>query len=65
MPPERAVTILGFIENLVRSGIAERSLPKGAQAPDFVLPNAKGKMVKFSDLRAQGPVVVAFYRGAW
>ena len=37
----------------------------GEQAPDFILPDALGQPVTLSDLLKQGPVVVAFYRGAW
>ncbi len=65
MPPEVAATLRQATEELVRSGIAERSLPEGAKAPDFVLPDVRGKRVKFSDLLARGPVVLTFYRGGW
>jgi hypothetical protein len=52
-------------EELVRSGIREKALKRGEAAPDFILPNTSGEMVKLSDLLAKGPVVVTFYRGAW
>jgi hypothetical protein len=52
-------------EDLIRSGIAERTKKIGDQAPDFTLPDAGGDMVRFADLLARGPVVVTFYRGAW
>jgi peroxiredoxin len=52
-------------EDLIRSGIAERTKKIGDQAPDFTLPDAGGDMVRFGDLLARGPVVVTFYRGAW
>lgn len=38
---------------------------EGEQAPDFTLPDALGRAVTLSDLLKQGPVVMAFYRGAW
>jgi hypothetical protein len=63
--PVESATVFGFIDELVRSGIAEKSLRKGSKVPDFSLPDAKGNIVKFSDLRARGPVVVTFYRGRW
>ncbi len=52
-------------EELARSGIAERSLGDDGEAPDFELPDAKGKSVRFSELLKEGPVVLSFYRGGW
>ncbi len=52
-------------EELARSGITERSLGVGDEAPDFELPDAKGKSVRFSELLKEGPVVLNFYRGGW
>jgi hypothetical protein len=52
-------------EDLIRSGIAEKTKKIGDQAPDFTLPDAGGELVRFADLLARGPVVVTFYRGAW
>ncbi|MBL0211576.1 MAG: AhpC/TSA family protein [Holophagaceae bacterium] len=43
----------------------KRSLKEGALAPDFTLPGADGKPVALSALLAKGPVILAFYRGAW
>jgi peroxiredoxin len=37
----------------------------GAPAPSFTLPDARGGDVALSDLLADGPVVLVFYRGAW
>jgi peroxiredoxin len=37
----------------------------GSQAPNFRLPDARGGEVELAELRARGPVVVVFYRGAW
>lgn len=37
----------------------------GEEAPDFALPNAFGATVRLSELLADGPVVLTFYRGAW
>ncbi len=65
MPAEVAATLQQATEDLVRSGIAERSLKEGAKAPDFVLPDVKGDPVRLSDLLARGAVVLTFYRGGW
>lgn len=64
-PPEVVAMLQKMTAELVQSGIAEQSLREGAKAPDFVLPNIRGEMVTLSHLLARGPVVVAFYRGAW
>lgn len=37
----------------------------GDQAPNFRLPDARGGQVELAELRADGPVVVVFYRGQW
>ncbi len=65
VPPEAVTVVFETTEELVRSGIAGAALKKGAKAPDFALPNIKGEEVTLSDLLAQGPVVLAFYRGVW
>lgn len=46
------------------SGVAP-GLAAGDRAPDFTLPDALGRPVTLSDLLADGPVVVTFYRGEW
>ena len=40
-----------------RSGVTDKALKVGDQAPDFELLNAAGKKVKLSELTARGPVV--------
>ncbi|MDO6804689.1 peroxiredoxin-like family protein, partial [Wenyingzhuangia sp. 1_MG-2023] len=37
----------------------------GQTAPDFSLPNASGEPVSLAAMLANGPVVIAFYRGSW
>ena len=41
------------------------ALGVGDRAPDFELPDIDGGTVRLYDLLADGPVVLAFYRGAW
>ncbi len=48
----------------------DRAMPSpglraGESAPDFTLFNAFGRRVKLSDQLKKGPVILAFYRGAW
>lgn len=37
----------------------------GAPAPDFELPDARGKIVKLSSFRSKKNVLLIFYRGHW
>lgn len=63
-PEHLAVTDRATAE-LQASGIVEHILPVGAKAPDFELPDSNSKPVRSSELRAQGRLVVSFYRGRW
>jgi hypothetical protein len=64
-PPEWQAIIDRTIEDLRRSGLAERSLKVGDRAAEFALPNPAGRIVRSADLLARGPLVVSFYRGGW
>ena len=53
-----------------RKAMLERGMPTHAVAPgdllqDFTLPNATGTDVSLSQLVADGPAVLVFYRGGW
>ena len=50
---------------LVASGQAARAKRAGDKAPAFVLEDPDGKPVGSSELLAQGPLVLSFYRGVW
>jgi peroxiredoxin len=52
-------------KDLVDSGLARKALKTGDKAPAFTLNNADGHAVSSTDLMAQGPLVVTFYRGVW
>ncbi len=58
-PSERAVS------ELFASGIEQQILPVGSLAPEFILPDANGRMVRSADLLALGPLIVNFFRGRW
>ncbi len=62
---ELAATLQAGVDELSGSGIVERAVKQGDMAPEFELPNAKGETVTLSTLLADGPVVLAFYRGGW
>jgi peroxiredoxin len=65
LPAELLAQLLSTVEQLIAAGTAEQALKEGAQAPNFTLPDALGNSVALSTLLKQGPVVIAFYRGAW
>lgn len=50
---------------LAASGLADRALRRGKRMPDFELPDANGRLVRSADLRANGPLLISFYRGSW
>ncbi len=65
VPAERLAIGERAVAELFASGIEERILPVGAQAPDFTLPDAAGRMQSSRDLLALGPLIVTFFRGRW
>ena len=65
LPAEALETMGKAAAELAESGLAQRAVNIGAQAPDFTLPSADGREVTLSALLADGHVVLTFYRGAW
>ncbi len=65
LPPEKAELFQRAQRELAASGIDERVVSVGEEAPDFTLPNAVGRPVTLSAALQAGPVVVTFYRGIW
>ncbi len=64
-PPDVVAAMGRAADELIRSGILERTVPVGSLAPDFSLPNVVGREVRLSAVTARGPAVITFYRGAW
>lgn len=63
---ERLAASERAIEDLFRTGIEDRILQPGAQAPGFTLEDASThRPVHSADLLALGPVVLNFFRGRW
>lgn len=56
---------LEMIHTLAREGFYEGVMREGISFPDFVLPNAGGRLVTLDERLAHGPVVLGFFRGAW
>ena len=64
--PERLAISERATEDLFNTGIEDRILKPGEQAPSFTLEDARtGKPVHSADLLALGPLVVSFFRGRW
>lgn len=65
IPAAQSALLVGDLERLRRSELPERALQEDERAPNFRLPDASGRVVELDALRAQGPVVLVFYRGQW
>jgi len=65
LPEVQQKTVVGAFTELMASEVAAAAKQSGDRAPDFVLPNVRGGTLRLQDLRAQGPVVLSFYRGSW
>ena len=63
--PERLAISERAVEELFATRIEDRILPVGAQAPEFALKDANGKLVRSRDLLALSPLVIKFFRGRW
>ena len=64
--PERLAISEKAAEDLFNTGIEDRILRPGTQAPAFTLEDAlTHKPVSSADLLALGPLVVNFFRGRW
>ena len=50
---------------LIASGAANKALKVGDKVPAFTLNDPQGHPVSSTDLLAQGPLIVTFYRGVW
>lgn len=65
IPPERAAIMERATNDLRKSGILDRIVAVGKQAPAFELANHDGRRVASADLLAGGPLVLSFFRGSW
>ncbi|CAN7755645.1 peroxiredoxin-like family protein [Rhizobium sp. LjRoot258] len=54
-----------LVDWLRETDVASRALRVGDTAPDFLLPDAHGRLHSSEHLRSEGPLVVSFYRGGW
>jgi len=65
LAPEQIEVLERASREVALSGITDRVLKTGDQAPEFTLPNAVGLPITLSTALHTGPVVVTFYRGIW
>jgi peroxiredoxin len=64
--PPRVVEVFAAEQRGWRErGVPEGSVAAGDLLEDFTLPDASGTPVSLSELLAEGPAVVVFYRGGW
>ena len=54
-----------LVDWLRKTDVASCALKVGDTAPDFLLPDAHGRLHSSEHLRGEGPLVVSFYRGGW
>ena len=64
-PAEANAAFAEAIEQLRMLQLAEISLAVGDVFPEFTLPDDAGHLVSSSDLLAERPLAVAFFRGTW
>eukprot|EP00934_Nitzschia_sp_Nitz4_P005234 Nitzschia sp. Nitz4//scaffold47_size129522//84560//85972//NITZ4_003559-RA/size129522-processed-gene-0.47-mRNA-1//-1//CDS//3329552824//5224//frame0 len=62
---EEMETLTQDIDFWQHTAILDATPKVGSILPDFILEDEKGDIVSSIDLRAQGPVVVLFFRGSW
>jgi AhpC/TSA family len=63
----RVLLLVGIAAMLGAACIRTRapSIATNAPAPAFALPDSAGQQVSLATLTANGPAVIAFYRGYW
>lgn len=64
-PPSDIEAMRRATAELTASGLHERAKKVGEMAPTFSLKDQDGNEVSSADLLAKGPLILAFYRGAW
>ncbi len=65
LPKDKADIMARADADLAATDILKKSLKAGDRAPDFMLPDATGKMISLYDTLKQAPVILVFYRGGW
>lgn len=53
------------VEDLKTKNIEDNSIQVGQKMPEFLLPNAYGEKIHFTQILKKGKMILAFYRGSW
>src|SRR3954447_21783919 len=64
-PPKVTLVRQRAVERLAASGLAERAMHAGEQAPAFQLRDGYGRAFSSRKALRSGPIVLVFYRGGW
>src|SRR6516225_6239952 len=64
-PPKVTLVRQRAVEGLAASGLAERAMHAGEQAPAFQLRDGYGGAFSSREALRRGPIVLVFYRGIW
>ena len=64
-PAEALAVMHAATDGLRESGILSRIPKPGDELPAFELPDTEGGVVRSTDLLADRPLVLTFYRGRW
>ena len=62
-PPEMLQKVMGEIQRLAETGIAQTALKVGDKIPEINLPDSDGNVVSISTLLEKGNVIISFSRG--
>ena len=60
-----AVAVTSLSEPGAPPPTRSQPLTVGARAPDFTLPDRRGRKTSLAKLLETGPVAIVFYRGHW
>ncbi len=64
--PEETRAVMHRCTQAVEDSISKRKIPQvGDTLPAFELTDSHGTLVKSTDLAAEGPFVLSFFRGNW
>lgn len=64
-PPKETLVRQRAVVRLAASGLAERAMHAGGQAPAFQLRDGYGRAFSSREALRRGPIVLVFYRGRW
>ncbi|MEO1523652.1 MAG: peroxiredoxin-like family protein, partial [Cyanobacteria bacterium J06633_2] len=65
IPEDSQAVMAQATADLKVSGLTSRSLSVGDRLPEISLPDVHGNIVNIQERLANGPVIIAFYRGQW